>query len=55
MTTGAVTPCSLQILEQRKPIFSRHDHIRENQIEMLRLRQFQSFGRVVADRGLVPR
>ena len=39
-----------EISQERKAVFARHDHIGENQIEMLRAGQVESFGRVIANR-----
>ena len=43
----------LQFFEQRKAIFSGHDDVREDQIEGLRLGQFQRADGVIANGGLV--
>ena len=45
----------LQFLEQRQSSFAEHHHIRKDQVEVLRLGQFQGLARVIAHRGLVPR
>ncbi len=43
----------LQFLEQGKPVFVRHDHVGNDQIERLRARQIERLGGVIAHRGFV--